>query len=260
VLALSLFWRTELSSIKTNSSVDSEQLNSILVGLNYRFTTKYSAFINSKVDDTSDDKLYEKATIVGLNWFLHRNSFINIGAGVRGSDNSYSLSSRFNRKRLELSVNYNETVTSSRNEVITQFADETGVINTFQSLNIIPVLQKKTDVKLLFTGKKSSLSVSYSSVRKIIEDTDSPEENTKALNLSLSRKLSFKSSVEFKYQVQDSRSSEENEVTDFRFVYNRNMSKKMKLIAELIHSTQDSNILENEYDLKMFKIGISTAF
>jgi hypothetical protein len=60
--------------------------------------------------------------------------------------------------------------------------------------------------------------------------------------------------------VQDSRSSEENEVTDFRFVYNRNMSKKMKLIAELIHSTQDSNILENEYDLKMFKIGISTAF
>ena len=255
-----LFWRTELSSIKTNSSVDSEQLNSILVGLNYRFTTKYSAFINSKVDDTSDDKLYEKATIVGLNWFLHRNSFINIGAGVRGSDNSYSLSSRFNRKRLELSVNYNETVTSSRNEVITQFADETGVINTFQSLNIIPVLQKKTDVKLLFTGKKSSLSVSYSSVRKIIEDTDSPEENTKALNLSLYRKLSFKSSVEFKYQVQDSRSSEENEVTDFRFVYNRNMSKKMKLIAELIHSTQDSNILENEYDLKMFKIGISTAF
>ena len=255
-----LFWNTALSARQTSSGSNTEQLNTLLLGLNYRFNSKYSGYVNSQAYDTSNTALNETSAKLGFMWHPDSNSTINAAIGVRGSDTQYSLNTTFIRKRLTLSINYNEDITSARNEVLQQTTDQVGITNTFQSLSITPVFQKKADINLTLNGRRSDVTISYSTQTRTTRNLASRDEQIDALSLSVSRRLSEKSSTAFRYQLQKTGGRQENDVTFVQLTYNRTISKNINMIAELTSSKQQSDLVTNEYEQQLIGITLKATF
>lgn len=255
-----LFWNTALSARQTSSGSNTEQLNTLLLGLNYRFNSKYSGYVNSQAYDTSNTALNETSAKLGFMWHPDSNSTINAAIGVRGSDTQYSLNTIFIRKRLTLSINYNEDITSARNEVLQQTTDQVGITNTFQSLSITPVFQKKADINLTLNGRRSDVTISYSTQTRTTRNLASRDEQIDALSLSVSRRLSEKSSTAFRYQLQKTGGRQENDVTFVQLTYNRTISKNINMIAELTSSKQQSDLVTNEYEQQLIGITLKATF
>ncbi len=254
------FWNTSINNRKSNSGSDNtEEISSYQLGLNYRFNSKYTAYINAQTSDTSNNDLNETSTLAGLNWQPSKMSHFDLAVGTRGSDKTYSLNSRFIKKRLSLSINYNETITSARNEVLQTVTDGAGNTSTYQSLDIIPVLQKKAAINLALSGRRSEGTLSYSSQIRSQND-GSDDEEIDALSLLLTRNLSSRSSMAFKYQLQNSMKTEENDLTRLQLTYNRVLSRHVNFNAELSSTKQQSDVVENEYKQNLIAVGISATF
>ncbi|MBC8386423.1 MAG: hypothetical protein H8E09_01120 [Gammaproteobacteria bacterium] len=255
-----LYWNTSLSHRQSNSGEDTTQLNILELGLNYRFNMHYTGYINTQMYDTDNEVLNEASTLLGLNWQPDKNNSINAGFGFRGDTTQYSLSSKHTRKRLSLSVNYSENITSARSELLQQGADESEIINTFQTLSITPVLQKKGVINLTLIGRKTDVSIAFSSQKRSISNSTSEDEQTDALSLSLARRLSIKSTTTFRYQLQKSKRAEQNDITYVQLAYNRTISKNINMTALLSDSRQQSDRVENEYIQKILGISLTATF
>ena len=256
----SLYWNTAASMRRSYSGNDTSELNSFLLGLNYRFNSRYSGYINVQANDTDDEVLNETSTLLGLNWQPDRNNFINAGVGTRGDATQYSLGLKHVRKRLTVTANYSESITSARNELLQQETDETGIINTFQTLSITPVLQKKGVVNLTLSGRKTDVSVALSSQTRSSSNIASEDRQTDALSLSISRKLSTKSSVSFNNQLQKVISTQQNDIIYLQIVYYRTISKNIKMSAEISDSRQKSDVVSNEYQQQLIGISLKATF
>lgn len=255
-----LFWSSALSSRQTNQSVDSEVQNILQFGLNYRFDARMTGYVKVQENDTSNVVLNDMMTQIGFTWRPGRFSSINAGTVIRGGDTSYILNTSLKKKRFTLSVNYNEEITSARSDIFQKNTEEEVAVTTFKSLSITPILKKKADINLNFSGRRSEATLSFSSQTRTTLNIGADEEKLKVFGLIVSRKLSQKSSLAFRYQLKESQAVEQNDVEGLKLSYNRLISKDINLTAELSNSSQRSNHAANEYEQKLFGVTCEILF
>ena len=161
---------------------------------------------------------------------------------------------------MSLSLSYKEEVTSSRTDLLEQLADDSGELTNYPSLEIIPLLQQSASITLSLTGRRTNASFSYLFRKRNVSIENSVDEQLDKLIISVTRKLNRKSSLTATFQKQLSKASEDNNVEEWQFAYDRSLSSALNMVIKLNHSELRSDVDENEYKQTSLGLLISASF
>lgn len=254
-----LTWNADLDSEKFREDSTDEQISTLKLGLNYRINPKYSTFISSETVDTQDDDFDDTGLLIGLWWQPSRNTFFKIGIGEKNDDTSYSLESTFIRKRLNLSINYSEEVTTSRSLSLQQIISPSGVITSSETLSVKPILVKRGSIDMVMKGRRTDFTLTYFDQVENI-DVDSEDKKTDGVSLTISRKLSRHSTLDFNASRENIETTEDDTIKDIRLSYNRRWSKKLDSSFSIQRSQQISDDLADEYDQQSISFTLNGVF
>lgn len=254
-----LNWRASISGRKSSASEEDEQIDTVAAELNYRINLRYSTFLSIDKNGTDNDFLDDANTLVGIQWTPNRDNFFKLGAGKRGDNTTYTLDALIKSKRVTYTLNYDESVTTSRNQLIDE-ANQQGFVPTSQTLSITPVLIKNGRIAINMTGRRTDLTFAYFKQTTNRENTNNDDEITDGLNISIKRTLSALSSVQLYLSHQEGETTQANTIDDSSLSYNRQLSKNVDFSIELRKTEQDSNVIENEYEQDLLSFRISSIF
>jgi len=254
-----LDWRASLDSRVYSEAGEDEQIDTAEVELNYRFNRKYSAFLTIDKSETGNEFLNETNTIVGILWTPNRNDYLKLGVGERGGDATYLLDALIKSKRITYTLNYDETVTTSRSLLIDQ-ANQQNFSPTSQNLSINPVLEKNGRIAINFTGRRTDISLTYFKQTTDQSAGNRDDEMTDGININIKRTLSTSSSVQLTLSRQERETTQENTVDDNSFSYVKALSKNANFSIELRKTEQTSDILENEYEQNALTFRVNSTF
>lgn len=256
-----LSWQTTLTSRKssTSSNID-EQIETLQVGLDYRFNAKYSSFISISKSETDNDFLNDTNTNIGILWTPDQNSSFKLGVGKRGNDRTYTLDSLLRSRRMTYTLNYDETVTTSRALLIDENSIEEGIFPSSQGLSITPVLLKEGRVAVVFTGRLTDLSLAYFKQSKSQSEGSVDDEVVDGISINANRRLSSLSSVQLLLSRQETETSQDNVLENAALSYTRQWSKKTTVVVELNKTEQASTDVDNEYDQTTLSFRLNATF
>lgn len=255
-----LTWNADLDSEKFREGSTDEQISTLNLGLNYRISSKYSTFISSETVDTDNDNFDDTSSLIGLWWQPSRNSFFKIGVGEKNDDTSYSLDSTFIRKRLSLSINYSEEVTTSRSLSLLQIVSPSGVVTSSETLSVTPILVKRGSIDLVMKGRRTDIAIAYFDQVENIDDVDSEDEKTDGISITVSRKLSRHSTLDFNASRENIETTEDDTIKDIKLSYNRRWSKTLDSSFAIQRSQQISDDADDEYDQKSISFTLKGEF
>lgn len=259
-----LSWNVALKSRKSGSdgggNQDDDQIDTIQAGLNYRINHQLSTFVVAEKSETDNENLNETNTLAGLFWAPSANSSVRIGAGVRDGETTWLLDSVIKSRRLKLSMNYEERVTTSRQIIIEESELLPDLVTTSQSLSIASVLLKKGTISLTAAGRRTEFTASYFNESRNRQDTDSEEERIEGLSLRTKRTLSRLSSVQLSISSRDSQTTQKNTINNIELNYNRKLSKHISWTAEIRNTEQTSDVPDNENEQALIGFSLSTIF
>jgi len=255
-----IYWDLRSNFRKSMSSDINDEITDWQLGVNYRINSQYTTYLTTQLTDTSNNELNDSSTLVGLSWQPNSINSVNVAAGVRGESNTYSLSSNYRKNRMSLSLSYKEEVTSSRTDLLEQLADDSGELTNYPSLEIIPLLQQSASITLSLTGRRTNASFSYLFRKRNVSIENSVDEQLDKLIISVTRKLNRKSSLTATFQKQLSKASEDNNVEEWQFAYDRSLSSALNMVIKLNHSELRSDVDENEYKQTSLGLLISASF
>lgn len=254
-----LNWNVTISSQESSAGEEDQQIDTAAADLNYRINMRYSAFLSIDKSETDNDILDETNSIIGIRWAPNRNNSFELGVGKRGDDTTYSLDALITSQRTTYTLNYDETVTTSRNQLIDE-TNQQGFFPTSQTLSITPVLIKNGRIAINMTGRRTDLTLAYFKQTTNQENTINDEEITDGLNISIKRTLSALSSVQLYFSRQESETTQENTIDDSSLSYIRQLSKNLDFSIELRKTEQDSSVTENEYEQDLLSFRINSTF
>ncbi len=255
-----LFWDLSTSAQKSMGTDNDSEITNWQFGMNYRIDSRYTTYLTTTLTDTSNSELNDSSTLIGFNWHPNSRNNINFAAGVRGDSNTYSLTSVYKKKKVSLTLNYSEEVTSSRIAALEQLNDDGAESITYLSLQEAPLLQQSANINLSLTGNRTTISFNYLSRIRNIEHANSEDERLDSITLAMDRQLTRKSSLTASFQKQQSYSTEENNVDEWRFSYNRSLSKYLNMVVDLNKTEQQSDVVDNEYEQTVLGVSISGLF
>jgi hypothetical protein len=190
--------------------------------------------------------LNEDSAIIGLRWSPTRQSFVSVGIGKRGDDDTYDLDARISRAHSLFTARYSESITSARDRVFDLQNDQFGQ-STQQSTSIIPILRKRADIAATFMGLRSTITFSFFRDEKSNPNSVDDEETTGG-EIEYSRQLSPRSSLSLSALSQDTEFTEESTLEEFRVGYQRSTSETAGFEIFASSASFESTNLANEYD------------
>ena len=155
-----------------------------------------------------------------------------------------------NTRRVTYSLNYDESVTTSRELLINDSNNPQNFAPTSQSIATAPVLIKNGRVAITFTGVRTNLTIAYFNRKTNRANTISNEASTEGVSINPSRTLSQSSSVSANISRQETEATQKNVVKDVSISYNRQQSKNIIWSAEIRNTKQRSNVIASESEQK----------
>ncbi len=256
-------WNASMTSRRASTAGDDQQIDTVIVGLNYRFNRQYSVFLTQSESNTESTEriLNDTNSIVGFHWVPDKNTSIRLGAGERGDDTTYTLDTLVKTRRTTFSASYDETITTTRVLLIDQATIDQEVLSpTSLTLSITPVLVKNGRVSINTRGKKSALTLAL--FKQTIDQFDivGDEDVIDGVSISFNRSLSANSSYQIVVSRQESQTTQENIIDDASLSYSRQMSRRSTLSGVFRKTKQTSDVIANEYDQDLIRFRWSTSF
>ena len=157
-------------------------------------------------------------------------------------------------------LNYDESVTSSRALLIDENSIQEGFFPSSQELSITPVLLKEGRIEAVYTGRITDLSLAYFKQTKSQADEDIDDEVTDGISFNLNRQLSSLSSARLSLSRRETETSQDNVLDDAALIYTRRWSKKTTVEVELKKTEQTSTEVGNEYDQTLLTFRLNATF
>jgi hypothetical protein len=253
-------WISSLSSRRSNASNVSSQIDTARGEINYRFSRQYSTFLTLDKSETDNDFLNDTNSTIGVHWTPSRHSSLRLGVGKRGDDTTYTLDSSTQSSRITYTLNYDESITTSRALTINEIDSQTNLTATSQGLSITPVLLKKGRIGMVITGRRSEVGLSYFHQTTTQSADNIGREISQGLSINATRTLSNSSSIQLTASQQKNKTSQENTVDNFSVGYNRQLGRKVSWSTELRETSQSSNIVANESTQSQLNFRLNATF
>jgi hypothetical protein len=234
---------SKVSSTEGSSTSD-QQIDTFQAEISYQFNPHYSIFFSYDKNETNSQFLNDPNTTVGFTWTPSSRSKLKLGVGERGDDTTYILDTLINTRRVTYSLNYDESVTTSRELLINDSTNPQNFSPTSQSIEATPVLIKNGRAAITMTGVRTNLTFAY--FNRKTSRSNSNEETTDGMSIDASRTLSQSSSVSANISRQETEATQKNVVTDASISYNRQQSKEITWSAEIRNTEQRSNVITSE--------------
>jgi hypothetical protein len=242
-------WNSSVSSSVSStegSSVNDQQTDTFQAEIRYQLNPSYATFLSYKKSETDSQDLNDPDTTVGVIWTSNRFSSIKLGIGEKGDDTTYLLQSVINTSQTQITLDYDESVTTSRTILINDSNNTQNFGPTSQSIDTTAVLIKNGRLAITMTGVRTHLTVAYFNQKTLRAKTNSNEESSAGISIDAKRTLSQASSVSVKMARQETEASQENILTDTSISYNRQQSREIVWSAELRNTKQKSNVISNQ--------------
>ncbi len=252
-------WQFEIDSRLSQTDTEEQKIDTAHINLDYRVNNRVSTFLDVTGTDTNNDQLNETETLLGLNWTPGRNTSLRIAAGKRGDEDSYLLDASHKNRRMTLTANYEETVTTSREATLSSMSSDPTFSGTTQSISIIPVLEKRSTLSMLLTGKRSNLTFTIFQTERDQRNATKIEK-TNGAKLGFNRKLSTRSSIDLILLSQKSKTTQDNDLTDIEVSYNKSLSKNSVYKITIRKTRQDSSDSANEYEQAVLGVLFTKSF
>ena len=241
-----LTWRVQLQTSVAEDDDSDQQIDELEILLNYEFDESLSTFVEFTATETDFDDLNDDSVLVGLRWSPTRQSFLSVGIGERGDEETYDLDASIISARTRFFATYSESVTSVRDQLFDDSEELFGE-STQQSTSIDPILRKRADVGVGFTGVRSTINFSF-----FYDEESNPnsslDEETTGVEISYIRRLSLYSSLSLTALTQDTEFEQDSTLDEFRVSYQKSTSKTAGFEIFASNASFESSDESNEYD------------
>jgi hypothetical protein len=237
--------RSSVSSTEGNSAGD-EQIDTFQAEISYQLNPHYSTFLSYKKSDTDNQFLNDPNTTVGVTWTPSRLSSLKLGIGERSDEPTYLIESFITTRRVTYTLNYDESVSTSRDLLINDSTNPQDFAPSSQSIETAPAYIKQGRAEIIMTGVRTNLTFAYFNRKTSRTDNNSNEELTEGVSIDARRTLSQSSSVSASISREETEATQINNVTDASISYDRQQTKKITWSAEIRSTKQESNVITSE--------------
>ena len=232
---------------------DNDRIDELKALFNYRYDQSLNYFLELTRTETDDSELDEDSAIVGFRWSPTRQSFVSVGVGKLGDDETYDFEGRFTRKHSLFTARYSESITTQRDQLFELQDDQFGQ-STNQSISTIAVLRKRGDIGWTLTGVRSTLGLS------IFHEEDSnpsirDDEITTGADIIYNRQLSPRSSLSLSALYQETEFTKDSTLDEYRVSYEKSTSKATDLDLFISYASFDST--DDAIDYEQTLVGAS---
>jgi hypothetical protein len=245
-----LTWRGQIKRNEYQDDGDNDNdvdhINELEVIFNYRFDQTLNYFLELTRTETDDSELDEDGAIIGFRWSPTRQSFVSVGIGRLGDDETYDYEARITRAHSLFSARYSESITTQRDQLFELQDDQFGQ-STNQSISTIAILRKRGDIGWTLTGVRSTLGVSI-----FYEEESNPNIADDVIrtggNIDYNRQLSPQSSLSLSALYQETEFTEESTLDEYSVAYKKSTSKTTDLDLFISYASFDSTDDAIDYD------------
>jgi hypothetical protein len=245
-----LTWRGQIKRNEyqddNDNDNDNDRIDELEVLFNYRFDQALNYFLELSRTETDDSELNENRAIVGFRWSPTRQSFVSVGVGRLGDDETYDFEASLTRARSLFTARYSESITTQRDQLFELQDDQFGQ-STNQSISTIAILRKRGDIGWTLTGVRSTLEVSA-----FHEEESNPnvtdDQITTGGDIIYSRQLSPHSSLSLSASYQETEFTEDSTLDEYRVGYEKSTSKTTDLELFVSYASFDSSNDDIDYE------------
>ena len=241
-----LTWGGLVQSRVAQSDGDNERIDVLTTTFRYRFDQTLNAFVELGTIQTDSSDLDENRVLVGMTWRPSRQSFITVGIGRLGDDETYELDASITRAHTLFSAQYSERIQSLRDQLFDERNDQFGQ-STQTSTSIDPVLRKRGDIAVTQFGVRSAITFSI-----FYDETSDPndrnDERTKGAEIEYDRQLSSRSSLSLSALTQETEFNEKGNLYEYTVSYQKSTSENAEFEVFISYETFDSTDDTREYD------------
>ena len=241
-------WITQLDSQIVEDDDNEEHVDTFNLKLNYRFTRKWSSFVDYTRTETELLQFEDEARLVGLTWEPSNRSYITLGVGKRDDDDTYSIDAVSERRNVIYSATYTEKILTSRRETLNQQQQAFFALPTTQSISIIPVLQKRATVNITVIGNHSTYEASVFQTNRSDLTFIEPDETVTGLRFSYAYQVSPRDEISANLIGQERETLETQDFVYFQTIYSRFLSKSETMNIAFEWVKEDSDEDTNEYE------------
>jgi hypothetical protein len=253
-----LTWEGLVQSRLSQSGSDDERVDILGATFNYNYDQTLSAFVELGTIHTDSSDLDENKYLAGLRWSPTRQSFIRVGVGKLGDDETYELDASITRARTLFAAKYTEKIEAVRDQLFNEQNDQFGQ-STQTSTSINTVLRKRGDFAITQFGARSTItfSVFYD---EISNPDDRNDQTTKGAEVDYDRQLSSRSRISITAVAQETDFDETGDLYDYTVSYIKSTSEDAEFEVFAGYETFDSTDNAEDYDQKSVGVEYKIAF
>ncbi len=243
-----LDWSASVRSQENRVSPQRLRIDDLGLAVGYGWSRTMRTFGEFSKTETSGLSTESDSALLGVEFRPSTRFLLKIAAGERDNGDSYALDIQHSHRHMNLFVGYDEQLMSPRAQTLADLSNPDAFQASFLDLSISPVLQKRADVGVTVQGRRSVLSITWFDSTREQPGAVNTRNHQQGGNVSFSRQLSARSSVDVSLGRQKTRQTEKNRLDDFSLSWNKQMSKFVNLQAQLRHTEQVSDNPRSAYE------------
>ena len=255
-----LFWNLGLGHQVNSDANDDETIQNLQLGLNYRYKPNMVFFIESQRNKTDSNQLTLNSNSLGMDWRPTRSSKIRISAGTNDNNETYSIDSSIKNSKTTFSVNYGESITSQRNNIVQQITDNFQGSSSL-STDITSVIQKNAQMSLTQSGKKSSLGVS-AFYQETYQDNETEilQERKNGITVTFTRNLTSRDSMNVQIRTENIKNLQSTDVVAIEGQYAKVLGRRADLSFGLATEEQETSVSSVQNQQTILTIDLQIKF
>gem|GEM_PF-7027901 len=254
-----LDWSASVRSQENKVSATRLRIDDLGLTVGYGWSRVLRTFGEFSRTETSALNTESDSALLGLEFRPSTRFLLKIAVGERDNGDSYALDIQHSQRHVNFFVGYDEQLLTPRAQTLADLNNLDIFQASFQDLSISPVLQKRADLGVTVQGKRSVLSITGFDSTREQSGAVNTRNHQQGGNVSFSRQLSARSSVDISLGRQKTRQTENNQLDDVSLSWNKQMSKSVNLQAQLRQSEQSSDNALNAYQQRALYLSVQMA-
>jgi len=252
----SIDWSASIRSQENRVSSSRLRIDDLGLTVGYGWSRSLRTFGEFSRTETSGFNTESDSALLGVEYRPSTRFLLKIAAGERDGGESYALDIQHTHRHVNFFVGYDEQLLTPREQTLADLNNPDVFQASFQDLSISPVLQKRADMGVTVQGQRSVLSITWFDSTRDQPGAINTRNHQQGGNVSFSRQLSSRSSVDISLGRQKTRQTENNQLDDVSLSWNKQMSKSINLQAQLRHTEQASDNSLSAYEQRSLYLSV----
>lgn len=261
------FWNFDYTYNTTDYEINNDtRSESYKLQLGYHYSKKLDFTFTTGYEDYSDSREESGGGWrTGILWNPTSRTNFEFELGHRFFGNTYVFDFKHQNRRLTWHFRYDDTITNTRNQIINNNQQENpdGITPPLSDFTVQYYLSRRFAGDISYRHKKSAFILGVFNEKRYFQDSNTlDEENTGfdfTWNLAVGRRMNMSSQMVWR-RLKDNAGTSSQEQKSFRWSFNRYLSATLTGVISLSYSTNNADLITNDYTENALSIGLTKRF